>query len=85
MKKNCTTDHPDAFWFGDKYFVTLPYKDGSSYKPQKASGNFMSSSEQELCRNEIQQLLDRKLIEPCKITWACPAFYVNKHSEQKRG
>ena len=62
LKTDCTADHPDAFWFRENYFVTLPYKDGGSYRPKKASANFMSPSEQELCRNEIQQLLDRKLI-----------------------
>jgi len=30
-------------------------------------------------------LLKRKLIEPSRIPWACPTFYINKHSEQKRG
>jgi hypothetical protein len=29
--------------------------------------------------------LERKLIEVSRSPWACPAFYVNKHSEQKRG
>ena len=52
---------------------------------QKASANHMSPSEQELCNKEIQDLLLRKLIEPCKRSWACPVFYVNKHFEQKRG
>lgn len=45
----------------------------------------MSPKEQELCKAEIEQLLEHKLIEPCKSPWACPTFYVNKHSEQKRG
>jgi hypothetical protein len=45
----------------------------------------MSPSEQTLCHAEIKQLLERHLIAPCKSPWACPTFYVNKHSEQKRG
>ena len=24
------------------------------------------------------------MIEPCKSSWACSAFYINKHSKQKR-
>ena len=45
----------------------------------------MSPSEQELCKQEISQLLEQRLIEPCKSPWACLAVCVNKHSEQKRG
>lgn len=45
----------------------------------------MSPTEQQLCQEEIKQLLARKLIEPCKSAWACPDFYVNKHYEQRKG
>jgi hypothetical protein len=43
----------------------------------------MSPTELEYCKKEIQELLERKLIESSRSPWACPAFYVNKHSEQK--
>jgi len=82
---DCKTSRPDAFWTREKYFVALPYKEGYIPKAHKASANHMSPTEQELCRQEIQQLLEKHLIEPCKSPWACPAFYVNKHSEKKRG
>ena len=45
----------------------------------------MSPSEREFCANEIKELLDKGLIEPSKIPWACRAIVVNKHSEIKRG
>jgi hypothetical protein len=45
----------------------------------------MSPTELEYCKKEIAELLQRKLIENSRSPWACPAFYVNKHSEQKRG
>jgi len=45
----------------------------------------MSPTELEYYKTEIQDLLQRKLIENSRSPWACPAFYVNKHSEQKRG
>jgi hypothetical protein len=45
----------------------------------------MSPTECEYCQKEITELLERKLIEISRSPWACPAFYVNKHSEQKRG
>jgi hypothetical protein len=45
----------------------------------------MFPSELEYCKQEIQELLRRKLIEPRHNPWACPAFYLNKHSEHKQG
>ncbi|KAL9422996.1 hypothetical protein AB3S75_035143 [Citrus x aurantiifolia] len=41
--------------------------------------------DEELCKSEIQALMDLKLIRPSKSHWVSPAFYVNKHSEQIRG
>jgi len=69
----------------EKYFVELPYCEGYQDKPRKASANHMSPLELEYYKEEIQELLRRKLIDPTHSPWACPAFYVNKHSEQKRG
>jgi hypothetical protein len=37
------------------------------------------------CKQQIANLLKRKMIEPSKISWESPVFYVNKHSEKKRG
>jgi hypothetical protein len=85
LRDDCTADFPDAFWTREKYFVSLPYKEGFIDTSQKASANNISPSEQALCQAEIKQLLERHLIEPCKSPWVCLTFYVNKHSEQKRG
>lgn len=85
IEKYCTSDYPDAFWTREQYFVNLPYKEDYIPRPQKASANHMSPTELEYCKKEIQELLQRKLIENSRSPWACPAFYVNKHSEQKRG
>ena len=51
----------------------------------KASAALMSPSEVQFCDSEVQELLQKGLIEPAKSPWACRAFVVNKHSEQKRG
>ena len=51
----------------------------------KASTELMSPSEVQFCDAEIQELLEKGLIEPSKIPWACRAFVVNKHSEVKSG
>lgn len=65
--------------------MELPYKEGYIPRPEKESVNHMSPQEKYLCKQEITQLLQQQLIEPCKGPWACPTFYVRKHSEQKRG
>jgi hypothetical protein len=44
-----------------------------------------TGDDQEEFANQIQELLDAKLIEPSKSSHFSPAFLVNKHSEQKRG
>lgn len=72
--KIALASRPDAFWTREKYFVALPYKENYVPKPQKASANHMSPLEQDLCRQEITQLLEHKLIEPCKSPWACLHF-----------
>ena len=41
--------------------------------------------DEELCKTEIQALMNLRLIRPSKSHWASSAFYVNKFSEQIRG
>lgn len=45
----------------------------------------MNLEDTKLCEQEIQELLGKKLIERTNSQWACQAFYVNNHGEQKRG
>ncbi|KAL0282846.1 UNVERIFIED_CONTAM: polyprotein [Sesamum radiatum] len=45
----------------------------------------MTPDDLALAREECSQLLALGLIEPTKSNWACPAFYVNKRTEQIRG
>lgn len=40
---------------------------------------------EELWKQELQSLLDLKLIRPSKSQWTNPAFYVNKNFEQVCG
>src|SRR4051812_1437806 len=37
------------------------------------------------CKEEINSLLEKKLIRPFKSPWSCTAFYVNKQAEKERG
>ncbi len=45
----------------------------------------MSPTELDYFQKEILDLLEKGLIKPTKSPWAYLAFYVNKHSEIKRG
>ena len=65
--------------------MTLPYDPLQKIKPMKASARIMTLSERAFYKQEIAELLEKGLIEPSKSPWACCAFVVNKHSEQKRG
>ena len=77
------SDNPLAFWDKEKYFISLPTIPNTN--PTKASHAGMNIEDTDLCRKEIQELLEKGLIEKTNSPWACQAFYVNKHSEQKRG
>jgi hypothetical protein len=81
----CTSESPNAFWHREKYFVYLPYDPLVKITPQKASAALMSPTKIQTCQQEINDLLHKGLIEPSNIAWVCRGFYVNKHSEKKRG
>ena len=66
-----------------KYPVALKLK--TNAKAHKDSPIGMNKIEREECEQEIEHLLQLGLIRPSHSEWACAAFYVNKHSEQKRG
>jgi hypothetical protein len=67
IENDCTSELPNAFWTREQYFVNLPYKEDYLPKPQKASANSMSPTELEYCKAEIQELLQRKLIEIAEV------------------
>jgi hypothetical protein len=39
----------------------------------------------DLCKKEIQTLLDKGLIRKSKSPWSCTSFYVNNAAEKERG
>ncbi|KAL0293678.1 UNVERIFIED_CONTAM: polyprotein, partial [Sesamum calycinum] len=61
------------------------FKLNEDANPIKASHPGMTPDDLVLAREECNQLLALGLIEPTKSNWACPAFYVNKRTEQIRG
>lgn len=82
IKKNCFDD-PQAFWDKEQFLITLPALPINA--PTRATHPGMIEEDTEICRKEIAELLEKDLIEPSSSNWACLAFYVNKHNEQKRG
>ena len=45
----------------------------------------MSQEVMEFCKNEITELLEKKIIRKSKSPWSCPAFYVQKNAKLERG
>jgi len=72
-------DHPNV--------VSLSYEDNFTEDniPTKARPCQMNSDYLELCKKEIDSLLQKGLIRHSKSPWSCTTFYVNKHAEQERG
>ena len=62
---NVCSDIPNDFWERKQHIVSLPYKskfDKRTQIPTKACPSQMNSEYLELCKNEIQTLLDINLI-----------------------
>ncbi|MCO5562364.1 hypothetical protein L7F22_015990 [Adiantum nelumboides] len=78
-----TSDNPLAFWEREEYWISLP----GNPKPKglKATHPGMSIEDANLCKIKIEQMLKDGLICPSNNPYACQAFYVNNHSEQKHG
>ncbi|XP_075674916.1 uncharacterized protein LOC142644123 [Castanea sativa] len=64
-----------------KHIVDLPYDKDFSEKdiPTKARPIQMNAETVEFCKNEINDLLKKKLIRNSKSPWSCTAFYVQKN------
>ncbi|CAN4125021.1 unnamed protein product [Withania somnifera] len=45
----------------------------------------MNQELMEICKKEINSLLENKIIRPSKSPWSCSAFYVNNAAEKERG
>ncbi|MCO5575202.1 hypothetical protein L7F22_028999 [Adiantum nelumboides] len=78
-----TSDNPLAFWEREEYWISLP--GNPEPKGLKATHPGMSIEDANLCKIKIDQMLKDGLISPSNNPYACQAFYVNNHSEQKQG
>lgn len=78
---------PTAFWKIKKHSVALPYIDGFDERniPTKARPIQMNHEMVEICKTEINHLLENGIISPSNSPWSCSAFYVNNSAEKERG
>lgn len=74
---------PNQLWSREQQFISLSYKEGWTMPYQTTSHLGMPYNEK-LYKQEIQSLLNLKLIRSSKSQWANLAFYGNKYSEQVR-
>ncbi|KAM1345841.1 hypothetical protein FF1_035172 [Malus domestica] len=65
----CCADVPNKLWEREHHFAKLPYKQGWKMPHQTASHPEMPNDE-ELCKEEINSLLQLGLIRPSKSPWA---------------
>lgn len=87
FKNNVCANIPNVFRNRKQHIVNLPYiKDFNENNiPTRSKSIHMSQELENYCKNEIKELLDKKLIRPSKSHWSCSAFYVMNSAEIERG
>lgn len=70
-----------------KHIINLPQESDfmESNTPTRARPIEMNQELLELCKKEIQNLVEKKLIRKTKLPWSCSIFYVQKQTEIERG
>ena len=78
---------PNVFCRRKQHEVELPYKPDFSEKnlPTKARLIQMNKELLSYYENEIQNVLEKKLIRKSKSSWSCSVFYVHKQVKLERG
>nr|KAJ0184480.1 hypothetical protein LSAT_V11C900504380 [Lactuca sativa] len=86
FEKNVCSNIPNAFWNRKQHIVKLPYIKIFNEKdiPSKSRAIHMNNELESHCKNEIQDLINKKLIRP-KSPWSYSAFYVMNAAELERG
>ncbi|KAL4198759.1 hypothetical protein AMTRI_Chr03g141690 [Amborella trichopoda] len=87
IETSICSEHRNAFWERKKHNISLLYEQGfdEKQKPTKARPIQMNIILLDMCRKEIIDLQNKKLIRPSSSPWSCAAFYVNKNAEKERG
>jgi hypothetical protein len=71
----------------EKLIIELPYEEGVNEKdiPTKAWPIQINQELMEFCKKEIENLLEKGLIQKSRSPWSCSAFYVNNSAKKERG
>nr|KAJ0191358.1 hypothetical protein LSAT_V11C800444750 [Lactuca sativa] len=71
----------------NQHIVKLPYIIffNENDIPSKSRAIHMNNELESHCKNEIQDLINKKLIRPSKSPWSCSTFYVMNAAELERG
>nr|KAJ0196451.1 hypothetical protein LSAT_V11C700382540 [Lactuca sativa] len=87
FEKNVCSNIPNAFWNRKQHIVKLPYIKKFNEKdiPSKSRAIHMNNELESHCKNEIQDLINKKLIRPSKSPWSCSTFYVMNVAKLERG
>ncbi|KAM3188706.1 hypothetical protein P3L10_034574 [Capsicum annuum] len=87
FEEEICSDLPNAFWERKTHLVELPYIPGFDEQtiPTKARPIQMNQEMMEICKNEINHLLEKGIIRSSNSPWSCSAFYVNNSAEKERG
>jgi hypothetical protein len=87
LNQEVCSNFPNTFWDRKTHVVKLPYvKDFNERNiPTKAKPIQMNQEIMEFCKNEINDLLEKKIIRHSKSPWSCLTFYVQKNAELERG
>ncbi|GAV88272.1 hypothetical protein CFOL_v3_31695 [Cephalotus follicularis] len=77
---NLCSDLPDVFWHKKQHMVFLPYEKNFTGQniPTKIKPIQMTYELMKYCEKDIQELLNKRLIEPSKSLWSCTTFCVQK-------
>ncbi|GAV89061.1 hypothetical protein CFOL_v3_32481 [Cephalotus follicularis] len=80
MIKNLCSDLPDEFWHRKQHMISLPYEKNFTKQniPIKVKPIQINYELMKYCEKDIQELLNKKLIEPSKSLWSCTTFCVQK-------
>ncbi|KAL6189333.1 hypothetical protein ACLB2K_040722 [Fragaria x ananassa] len=84
LLKPIISEDPQLYWEKDPIYCQLRMHDANAICHVKAIPHYRKEDRKEM-ENQIQELLEKKLIRPSNSPHHAPAFLVRNHAEQLRG
>ncbi|KAL6145917.1 hypothetical protein ACLB2K_056600 [Fragaria x ananassa] len=84
LLKPVISEDPQLYWERDPIYCQLKMHDANIICHVKAIPHYREEDRKEM-ENQIQELLEKKLIRPSNSPHHAPAFLVRNHAEQLRG